>query len=417
MNEQATNVEWKETGVLEQIADVADKRIICLYGGSSSSKTISALQYLTTWCLEYPEPLIVTIVGESIPVLKKSVIRDWQRVVMRGTFDRKKYNKLELTYSFDNGSVIQFVPADDESRFLGPRQDFTLIDEAYVVSKSIFDQVEIRTRRQILLTWNPVSPFWGTRLEDERDDVAVIHATYKVNPYVEQSIIDSLERRANTDPNFYRVYVLGKYGSVEGLVFRPGTNWAKCDAMPPLDERKRTVYVVDFGFTHDPTFVGELCYSDGQFWVDELVYKPGMFNTDIHDIIKLNELGGSVLSGTETMTHETLKSVRTRTEVVADSAEPKSIAEMKGMGLNCIPSVKGPDSVKFGINTMKEFRINVTKSSLNIIKEFRNYSWQKDKHGEFTETPVDNWNHAIDGIRYGVTHIRRKPNYGKYAVS
>jgi len=417
MNEQATNVEWKETGVLEQIADVADKRIICLYGGSSSSKTISALQYLTTWCLEYPEPLIVTIVGESIPVLKKSVIRDWQRVVMRGTFDRKKYNKLELTYSFDNGSVIQFVPADDESRFLGPRQDFTLIDEAYVVSKSIFDQVEIRTRRQILLTWNPVSPFWATRLEDERDDVAVIHATYKVNPYVEQSIIDSLERRANTDPNFYRVYVLGKYGSVEGLVFRPGTNWAKCDAMPPLDERKRTVYVVDFGFTHDPTFVGELCYSDGQFWVDELVYKPGMFNTDIHDIIKLNELGGSVLSGTETMTHETLKSVRTRTEVVADSAEPKSIAEMKGMGLNCIPSVKGPDSIKFGINTMKEFRINVTKSSLNIIKEFRNYSWHKDKHGEFTETPVDNWNHAIDGIRYGITHIRRKPNYGKYAVS
>ena len=417
MNEQATNVEWKETGVLEQIADVADKRIICLYGGSSSSKTISALQYLTTWCLEYPEPLIVTIVGESIPVLKKSVIRDWQRVVMRGTFDRKKYNKLELTYSFDNGSVIQFVPADDESRFLGPRQDFTLIDEAYVVSKSIFDQVEIRTRRQILLTWNPVSPFWATRLEDERDDVAVIHATYKVNPYVEQSIIDSLERRANTDPNFYRVYVLGKYGSVEGLVFRPGTNWAKCDAMPPLDERKRTVYVVDFGFTHDPTFVGELCYSDGQFWVDELVYKPGMFNTDIHDVIKLNELGGSVLSGTETMTHETLKSVRTRTEVVADSAEPKSIAEMKGMGLNCIPSVKGPDSIKFGINTMKEFRINVTKSSLNIIKEFRNYSWQKDKHGEFTETPVDNWNHAIDAIRYGVTHIRKKPNFGSYAVS
>ena len=415
MNETG-HVQWKETGVLEQIADVADKRIICLYGGSSSSKTISALQYLTAWCLEYPEPLIVTVVGESIPVLKKSVIRDWQLVVMRGTFDRKKYNKLELTYSFDNGSIIQFVPADDESRFLGPRQDFALIDEAYVVNKSIFDQLEIRTRRQVLLTWNPVSPFWATKLEDERDDVAVIHATYKVNPYVEQSIIDSLELRALTDPNFYDVYVLGKYGSVEGLIFKEKTHWFKCDALPPVDERKRTLYVVDYGFTHDPTFIGELVYSDGQFWVDELEYKPGMFNTDIHDVIKLHSLRLEE-EPEEPMTHDQLKKVKTRTECVADSAEPKSNAEIRQYGLNVIPSIKGPDSVKFGINTMKEFRLNVTKGSLNIIKELRNYSWKKDKHGEHTETPVDNWNHAIDGIRYGVTHVRRNPNYGHYSVS
>lgn len=410
------HVQWKETGVLEQIADVADKRIICLYGGSSSSKTISALQYLTAWCLEYPEPLIVTVVGESIPVLKKSVIRDWQMVVMRSTFDRRKYNKLELTYSFDNGSIIQFVPADDESRFLGPRQDFTLIDEAYVVSKAIFDQLEIRTRRQVLLTWNPVSPFWATKLEDERDDVAVIHATYKINPYVEQSIIDSLELRALTDPNFYDVYVLGKYGSVEGLIFKEKTHWFKCDELPPVDERKRTLYVIDYGFTHDPTSVSELVYSDGQFWVDEIEYKPGMFNSDIHDIIKLHSLRLET-PPEEPMTHEDLKKVKTRTECVADSAEPKSNAELKLLGLNVIPSIKGPDSVKFGINTMKEFRINVTKGSLNIIKEFRNYSWKKDKHGECTETPVDNWNHAIDGIRYGITHVRRKPNFGHYAVS
>jgi phage terminase large subunit len=418
MNEQATTVEWKETGVLEKIADVADKRIICLYGGSSSSKTISALQYLTTWCLEYPEPLVVSIIGESIPVLKKSVIRDWQRLVMRGMFDRKKYNKLELTYSFDNGSIIQFIPADDEGRFLGPRHDFVLIDEAYNVPKGIFDQIEIRTRRQILLTWNPVSPFWATRLEDERDDVAVIHATYHDNPFVEQAIIDSLERRATTDPNFYDVYVLGKYGSIEGLIFERGRHWVKCDALPPGDERKRTLYVVDFGFTHDPTFIGELVYSNGEFWIDELEYKPGMFNTEIHDVIKLNELPDDKKEADgEPLTHEDLKKVKTRTEVVADSAEPKSIAEMKQLGLNVIASVKGPDSIKYGINIMKEFRINVTKQSLNIIKEFRNYSWQKDRHGEFTETPVDNWNHAVDGIRYGVTHVRRKPNFGKYAVS
>jgi len=417
MNEQATNVEWKETGVLEQIADVADKRIICLYGGSSSSKTISALQYLTAWCLEYSEPLVVTVIGESVPVLKKSVIRDWQRIVMRGMFDRKKYNKLELTYSFDNGSILQFIPADDEGRFLGPRHDFVLIDEAYNVTKGIFDQVEIRTRVQILLTWNPVSPFWATRLEDERDDVAVIHATYKVNPFVEQSIIDSLERRAKTDPNFYRVFVLGKYGSIEGLIFKQFTHWAKCDAMPPMDERKRTVYVVDYGFTHDPSAILELAYSDGQFWADELEYKPGMFNTDIHDVIKVHSLNDPGKEPQEPKTHDELKRVKLRTEVVADSAEPKSNAELKGMGLNIIPAVKGPDSVKFGIETMKGFTLNITKDSTNTIKEFRNYSWKKDKHGEFSNEPIDNWNHSIDALRYGITHIRRKPNFGKYSVS
>jgi len=139
-----------------------------------------------------------------------------------------------------------------------------------------------------------------------------------------------------------------------------------------------------------------------------------MFNTEIHDVIKLNELP---TEPDEPMTHEQLKNVRTRTECVADSAEPKSNAELKALGLNVIPSIKGPDSVKFGIQTMKEFRLNVTKRSTNIIKELRNYSWKKDNHGEFTETPVDNWNHAIDGIRYGINHVRRNPNFGKYVVS
>ena len=409
----APNVEWRETEVLENIADVADKRIICIYGGSSSSKTISALQYLTTWAMESPEPIVTTIIGESIPVLKKSVIRDWQRVVMRGMFDRRRFNKLELTYNFDNGSIFQFVPADDQARFMGPRQDFVLIDEAYNVTKGIFDQVEIRTRQQILLTWNPVSPFWATKLEDERDDVAVIHATYHKNPYCPQSIRDSLERRALTDPNFYRVYVLGKYGSLEGLIFQEGTHWNKCDELP--EDFKRQIYVVDYGFTNDPSAILELRYSDGEFWVDEIEYKLGMFNTDIHDVIKIRHLDEE--DPAEPKTHEQLKNIKMRTEVVADSAEPKSNAELKLMGLNIIASVKGPDSVKFGINTMKGFKLNVTKSSLNTIKELRNYSWKKDRQGELTGEPIDNWNHSLDAIRYGVTHIRRKPNFGSYSVS
>jgi phage terminase large subunit len=412
------NVEFTLTKVFTRIRDVMESRIICLYGGSSSSKTISALQYLTMWGMESRTPLVLTVVGESVPVLKKSVIRDWQRVVMGGMFERRRYNKLELTYTFESGTILQFIPADDEARFFAMRHDLVMIDEAYNVSKGIFDQIEIRTRRQILLTWNPVSPFWATHLEDQRNDVSVIHATYKDNPYLEQSIIDALETRAATDPNFYRVFVLGKYGSLEGLIFKQFTHWDKCDALPPPDERKRSIYVVDYGFTNDPSAVLELAYSDGEFWIDEIEYKPGLFNSDIHDLIKYRSLPEDAKAKDDApQTHEEFKRIKLSTEVIADSAEPKSNAELKKMGLVVIPSVKGPDSVKFGIKTMQGFKMNVTKDSLNTIKEFRNYSWTKNRDGEYIGTPVDNWNHAIDAIRYGVTHIRRKPNFGKYAVS
>jgi phage terminase large subunit len=262
-----------------------------------------------------------------------------------------------------------------------------------------------------------VSPFWATKLEDERDDVAVIHATYHSNPYIEQSIVDALELRAKTDPSFYRVFVLGKYGSLEGLIFKEHTHWRKVDAMP--EEMKRRLFVVDYGFTNDPSAILELAFSNGEFWADEIEYKPGMFNSDIHDTIKLRTLGPDkqTKDDGDPWTHEELKRIYLRDEVVADSAEPKSNAELKSMGLNVIPAVKGPDSIKFGIKTMQGFKLNVTKDSLNLIKELRNYSWAKNRHGEWTGVPNDNWNHALDAIRYGVTHIRKRPRFGSYNVS
>jgi phage terminase large subunit len=389
------------TLVHRELMKAHEKRIICLYGGSSSSKTISALQYLTVEGLAASEPLVITVIGESIPVIKKSVFRDWQRIVMRSLFEPDRFNKLDNTYFFPSGAILQFIPADDEQRFFAMRHDLVLIDEAYNVTKGIFDQVEIRTRRQILLTWNPVAPFWATKLQDERDDVAVIHSTYKKNVdyetgkmLVEQNIVDALERRANIDPNFYRVFVLGEYGTLEGLIYKEGTHWSKCDDLP--EEYKRRIFVVDYGFSHDPTSIGELRYADGQFWYDELEYRTGMFNREIFDLLK-------PLAG--------------RDQVVADSAEPKSNAELRQMGLNVVDSLKGPDSVNFGIQTVRSFHLNVTSRSTNTIKELRNYSYVKNRDGEYTGKPVDNWNHSMDGIRYGVVHIRQKPNFGRYAVS
>jgi len=383
------------TDTFKRLADASDSRIICLYGGSSSSKTISALQYLTMWGVQSEVPIVITVIGESVPVIKKSVFRDWQNIIMQGAFNGDRYNKMDNTYTFDNGSIMQFIPADDEQRFYAMRHDIVLFDEAYNISKGIFDQVEIRTRQQILLTWNPVAPFWATKLEDERNDVKVIHATYKDNKYVDPNIVEALEKRATIDPNFYRVFVLGQYGNVEGLIFKEGVNWNKVDEMP--EDYSRRVFGVDFGFTYDPSAIVDVRYADGQFWIDEIEYKPGMFNRDIYNTLIM-------MTGKQT-------------EVVADSAEPKSIAELRGMGLNMVSAKKGPDSVMFGIRTMQGFKLNVTKRSVNLIKELRNYSFIKNKDGEYIDRPVDNWDHCIDALRYVITHIREKPKFGQYAVS
>ena len=387
-------VKFQTTDVFERLADVLDRRIICLYGGSSSSKTISALQYVTLIAERSTERLVITVIGESVPVIKRSVFRDWQRIIMQDRYVPDKFNKNDNTYTFPGGTIIQFIPADDEARFYAMRHDYVLIDEAFNVPKGVFDQCEIRTRKQLLLTWNPVAPFWATKLEDERDDVAVLHATYKDNRFVEESIVKALQKRAKTDPNFYRVFVEGKYGNLEGVIFAEKTNWVKCTQLP--EDHKRRLFVVDYGFSADPTAILELRYSNGEFWADEIAYETGLFNRDIFAI--LHPLAGSAV-------------------VVADSAEPKSNAELRGMGLNVIDAVKGPDSIKYGLRTMKDFKLNVTKRSTNTIKELRNYQYKKDRNGEMTGVPVDNWNHSIDAMRYGITHVRKNPNYGSYAVS
>jgi phage terminase large subunit len=315
-------------------------------------------------------------------------------------FDYNNYNSVDRIYYFNSGSIMQFVPADDARRFQGPRQDFALFDEAYNIKKDIFDQVEIRTRRNIILTWNPVSPFWGKLLSD-RIDCKTIHSTYKDNEYLEQSIIDSLEQRAGRDSNFYRVYVLGEYGSVEGLIFKENEHWRIVRDWPRDEDGKEyykwRVYGLDFGFSLNPSAYIEIRYADGELWASQHIYKPGMTNDEIADGIKGLKFQ--------------------REDSIADSAEPKSIREISRKGVKIRGAEKGPDSVKFGINMLKQYRLNVLFDSLDLIKEFRNYSWKRDQHGEFIGKPADAFNHGIDAIRYGVTYKTRFPGTGSYAVS
>lgn len=372
------------TNVFDQLVKAArTNRYLILYGGSSSSKTISILQYLTIYALKHSNKRI-TISAESLPIIKKTILPDWKDHVMLTNFDEARFNKSEMVYTFPNGSVFNFIPADDDARWHGLRQDIVYFDELFNIPKTVYEQADIRTKDKIISSFNPVSSFWiQQNFNDE--DTAVLHSTYKDNPYVSAAIIKSLEKRISTDKNFYEVYVLGKFGSLDGQVFIEGTNWSVTDKFPTTYSDR--VICGDFGFTNHPTSIIDLRYANGELWAKELVYKTGLINATIASI---------------------LRPLKTRT--VLDAAEPKSIAEIRNEGINVYKSQKGPDSIRQGINLLKKYKLNITKDSINTIKELRNYQWEVSKEGEPTNKPVDKWNHSCDALRYGAFDLFNKRN-------
>jgi phage terminase large subunit len=356
------------------------KRYLIAYGGSSSSKSISILQSLTLYALRNKNKRI-TISAESLPVLKKTVIPDWREVVMQGMYSHGAFNKTDMVYTFPTGSIFQFIPADDPARWHGLRQDIVYFDELFHIKQAIYNQADIRTKDKVISSFNPVAEFWITdHFKDT--NTYVDHSTYKDNPYISQPIIDALEKRISTDKNFYDVYVLGKFGSLEGLIFKEGVNWNVTTDWP--EQPKKRNMGLDFGFSIDPAAIIEVAYSNGELWLREKLYRTGMTNADLQPY----------LSG----------------RVIADSAEPKSIEELRRLGVDIRPSVKGRDSINAGIQLMKQFKINVTQESTNLIKELRNYSWAENRQGERLTKPIDAFNHGIDAGRYAVQSMFNERN-------
>jgi len=312
-----------------------------------------------------------------LPVLKKTVIPDIRQHIMAGYWDDKNWNGTDMIYRFPNGTVFQFIPSDSEDRWHGLRSHIVYFDELFYIKKSIFMQASIRTSERIFASFNPVSKFWITDFWDDKE-TEILHSTYKDNPYLSETVINALETRISKDENFRRVYLLGQWGSLEGLIFKEGVHWDIIpDEVYPLEYKKRVVGL-DFGYSIDPAAMVDVRYQNGEIWLDELLYKREMLNSDLFTMIN--------------------KDMR----VVADSAEPKSIAELKMMGADVRPSVKGKDSINSGISLIKEFRIHVTASSVNMIKELRSYRWDENRQGETLTKPIDDWNHLCDATRYAL---------------
>ena len=357
-------------------------RIRAVPGGTSASKTISILIYLIARAQSDKEPTLTSIVSESFPHLRKGAIRDFLNIMKAHDYYKDdRWNRTDSTYLFETGSQIEFFSADMPSKLRGARRDRLFINEANNIPFSAFEELEVRTKDFIFIDWNPTNEFWYyTDLKGHRDDVEEITLTYKDNEALDQRVIESIEQRKNRK-GWWLVYGLGQLGEVEGRIF---TDWQIIDEIP--HEARLMVRGLDFGYV-DPSALVDIYEYNGGFIIDELFCQKGMTNKQIADFIKAQE-----------------KNIL----VIADSAEPKSIDEIRSYGINIIGSTKGQGSVNQGISFVQSQRISVTKRSVETIKCYRNYLWMTDKDGKTLNKPEHEFSHTMDAIRYGLSSYQPK---------
>ena len=377
-------------------AMTARKRVI--QGGTSASKTFSILSVLiiraTTKRTE------ISIVGETVPHLRRGAIRDFIKIMIaKRIFVPARWNKTLLTYTFGNGSTIEFFSADQESRLRGARRQVLFVNEANNIEFDAYHQLAIRTSETIYIDFNPVSEFWAhTEVLKEHDSELVV-LTYRDNEALAQSIKDDIEAariKAETSTywaNWYKVYGLGEVGSLQGVVF---DDWQQVDGIDFAGDRLIAIGL-DWGYTNDPTAVVAVYKRGSAVLVHELLYATGLTNQDIAE--QLRKLG-----------------INRSWPIIADSAEPKSIEEVHRLGFNIHAATKGADSIRNSIDILKRQTLLVTRESTNLIKELRNYTWDTDRTGASLGVPVDRYNHAIDALRYVALNKLSANAGGRYVI-
>ena len=364
-------------------------RIFVNQGGTSSGKTYCIMQRLISIAVNEPAT-IITVAGQDLPNLKVGAMRDTETIFsdsewLQGFFT---WNRSDYTIKGQNGSLIEFKSYDGEQDAKNGKRDYLFINEANGITYGIYWQLAIRTRRQIFIDYNPSARFWVHEQVLGREGVKLIISDHRSNMF----LTDEEHRRIEgiSDPELWKVYARGKTGSITGLVF---PHFNVVDDLPPRDEWKVSAWGLDWGFSADPTALEHLVLAHGEIWTDEVIYRTGMTNPDIAQAMKEAGLTG-------------------RDEIVADSAEPKSIAELNRMGYFIKACKKGADSISNGIDILKRYTWNVTRRSAGLRKELLAYKWKTDRNGDMTNQPIDAFNHAIDAVRYAASEtlgVRTQP--------
>lgn len=356
-------------------------KIVIHKGGTGSGKTYDIMLFLFSQALQH-EGLIITVVSESRPHLEIGPIRILESVCKTaGLWGKDTWNITKGVWRAPTGSLIEFFSADRIGKALGARRTWLYGNEVNNIAQSVWDELARRSEN-VIADFNPTSQFWLEEWAGYYDNVKVIKSNYLDNLFLPKTERNRISSRAKKDKNFKRIHVDVEYGITEGLIF---SNWYQVDDMPDKDGR----YGLDFGFTNDPSALVHVVETDDAFFIDEMFYQTSMLNS--HIIARLHALN-----------------IRPNyDEIIADSAEPKSIEEIHQAGFNIKGAVKGPDSIRAGIDKLQSKPMYVTKRSTNLIKELRQYSWNLDKNGNPTNKPIDAFNHAIDAVRYALNPKHR----------
>jgi phage terminase large subunit len=371
------------------------KRVKVVRGGTSASKTFSIIPILIDKAIKEPN-LEISVVSESIPHLRRGALKDFLKIIMAlGRYNDAQFNKSTLKYTFANGSYIEFFSVDQPDKLRGARRTILYVNECNNIDFESYYQLAIRTSGDIWLDYNPTSAFWVDKEILTQSDVDFITLTYLDNEALSETIVQEIEAakvKALTSTywsNWWQVYGLGQTGSLEGVCI---PDWQEIDL--PQDARV-LCYGMDFGYSNDPTSLVTMYKYNDAYIFDEVIYKKGLLNSEISNLLKANNVNNFVY---------------------ADSAEPKSIAELNSYGHNVLPVTKGKDSILFGLNLINQNKVYVTSKSKNLINELRNYIWQTDKTGIKMNRPIDAYNHAIDAMRYAMTSQLENPNKGNYFI-
>ena len=384
---------FRKTTAINKILNLK-KRVKIIQGGTSAGKTFGIIPVLIDKAARH-EGIEISVVAETIPHLRRGALKDFLKIMKwTGRFFEDRFNKSLLRYEFANGSVIEFFSADDSSKLRGARRDILYINECNNVTFDSYNELAIRTRKEVYLDFNPANEFWVHKELKNEPDSDFLILTYKDNEALDQSIIEQIEKnkeKAKTSSywaNWWKVYGEGQLGMLEGVVF---SNWKTIDTIPK--EAKLIGIGLDFGYTNDPTAIIEIYNYNGQRIVNEVAYQTGLLNSDIAKILPKHVM------------------------IYADSSEPKSIDEIKRHGITIKGVTKGKDSINYGIDVMQRNEYLVTSNSQNLIKELRAYVWDTDKQGNRLNKPIDFNNHAIDAFRYHeMETLGIGSNYGRYAI-
>jgi phage terminase large subunit len=382
------NLEINTTITFEHLLD-SKQRVTHHIGGTRSGKSYGIIQYLIFEVLQTPQT--ITIVRKTIPSLKKTVMKDFKDIMQGlGLWSDESMNIADRIYTMSNRGQIQFINTDDPDKLRGLKSDILFIDEANEVDEDAYFQLSIRTTGKIILAYNPtVSPYsWLRQMQDcER------HTTnYKDNPYLPKEMVKSIEDLQTKNPKLWKIYGLGENAANDKAIYQ-------FEVVDDFDA-EFVAFGLDWGYGGDELALVAV-FKDGEnLYLEDLIYEKGMVMKDIAD--RLEKLG-----------------INKSYEIFCDSSEPRSIEELYRCGFNAKAVKKGPDSIRFGISVIQNYKLHILKTSTNLINEMYGYQYATDKHGYTTDTPEGGLDHLLDAMRYvGMMKLTQKAvRKGSYAIT